>query len=80
MRPATYAFMEQLLKNALYDLAILAGDIVGPSDVSWQDVAGTAAVNLQVLASQLDQARNGQAEPGIVFPSPAECLPGEVRA
>jgi hypothetical protein len=75
MRPATYDFMELLLKNALNDLAILAGDIVGPSDVSWQDVAGTASANLQTLASQLDSARNGYAEPGIVFPSPAECLP-----
>jgi hypothetical protein len=70
--------MEILLKNALNDLAILSGDVVGPSGVSWQDVAGTASVNLKVLASQLDAARNGHAEPGIVFPSPAECLPEEV--
>jgi hypothetical protein len=78
MRPATYDFMEQLLKNVLHDLSILAGDIVGPSNATWQDVAGTASANLQVLASQLDKARNGQAEPGITFPSPAECLPEEV--
>jgi hypothetical protein len=60
------------MRNALDDLHILAGDKVGQGDVTWQDVAGTAAVNLRHLAHLIDQAREGNAtarEP-IVFPSP----------
>ena len=68
----SYQLAERTLANALHDLRILAGDIVGPSDASWQDVAGTAAANLRALADMIEGARNG---PGpIVFPSPAEAL------
>jgi len=67
---ATYKRMRQLLNDVLGDLRILAGNTMGPSDASWQDVAGTCAVNLQVLASQLEQARQGNHESAIVFPSP----------
>lgn len=70
----TYGMMEKTLINALNDLAILSGDIVGPSDVSWQDVAGTAATNLEVLAKMLHTARSGHHEAMLAFPSPAECL------
>lgn len=73
-RKATYKTMETALRNALNDLAILAGEKVGPSGSSWQDVAGTAAVNLTVLANQLNEARHGNAESFITFPSPSECL------
>lgn len=73
-RKTTYGMMEKTLINALNDLAILSGDIQGPSDVSWQDVAGTAATNLEVLASMLHEARKGNCESCITFPSPAECL------
>lgn len=73
-RRTTFGSMEKALINALNDLAILAGDLVCPSDVSWQDVAGTAATNLEVLAGMLHEARKGNHEAFIVFPSPAECL------
>lgn len=76
-RRATYQRMREALCNLLNDMSILAGDKVGPSDVSWQDVAGTAMVNAQVLAAQLEQARLGNCESFITFPSPAECLEGE---
>lgn len=42
------------------DRAILRGDDVGPSGASWQDVAGTMACNMRVLAETLDQARRGE--------------------
>lgn len=74
MNKARYETMKRALENGLHDMAILAGDIVGPTDVSWQDVAGTAMVNFQVLGSQLEQARLGNAEAGLVFPSPSEAL------
>ncbi len=73
-RKTTYGGMEKILINSLNDLAILSGDIVVPSGVSWQDVAGTAAINLEVLASMLMEARKGNCEACITFPSPAECL------
>ena len=66
----TYKGAHLSLKQALYDLAILAGDQVCPNDSSWQDVAGTAAVNLRHLAGLLDAAREGNAEAPVVFPSP----------
>jgi hypothetical protein len=66
--------MRAALKAALEDLEILSGDKVGPSGVSWQDVAGTCATNFQVLVWNLERARQGYAEPNITFPSPAECL------
>lgn len=74
---ATYEQMKRLLTDALGDLAILSGDVMGPSGASWQDVAGTAAVNLTCLANMLTEARKGNAEPFITFPSPAECMEAE---
>jgi hypothetical protein len=61
--------MKQSLKDLLEDLSILAGEKLGPSDASWQDVAGTAAINARHLASLLDSARKGNHEPFICFPS-----------
>jgi hypothetical protein len=72
-----YAEAREQLVSLLADLEILAGDRVGPSDASWQDVAGTAAVQLRVYAGLLDRARQGRYPGTIVFPSPAECLQGE---
>ena len=70
-RPYRYETARDLLATALGDLRILSGDVVGPSDVTWQDVAGTAAVNLRVLAGMLDEARKGNVVNGpVVFPSP----------
>lgn len=71
-----YTKMKRNLCDALHDLRILAGDVVGPSGASWQDVAGTAAVNLRALADQIEQARElGQAafDCAVVFPSPDDC-------
>lgn len=73
-RKTTFVMMEKTLINALNDLAILSGDVVGPSDVSWQDIAGTAASNLAALAKMLHTARSGHHEAMLTFPSPVECL------
>ena len=72
----SYETMKRTLENALHDLSILAGDIPGPGNASWQDVAGTAATNLKALAIMLDTARNGakSASGFLTFPSPAEAL------
>jgi hypothetical protein len=61
--------MDKLLRDIRSDLQILCGDKVGPSFAPWQDVAGTLGVNLRALASQVEQARAGNAEPYVVFPS-----------
>ena len=50
---------QRALDNAIDDLHILCGNDVGPSDVSWQDIAGTAAANLRCVATYLEQRRNG---------------------
>jgi hypothetical protein len=71
---ATYERMASALSSLLWDLSILAGDRVGPSGASWQDVARTARMNAEVLAHLLELARTGQHEAGITFPSPAEIL------
>lgn len=76
-RPYRYERAKEWLTNALGDLATLAADRVGPSGASWQDVAGTAVVNLRCLADAIEQARAGNVVDGpAVFPSPAECLDG----
>lgn len=72
-RPYRYDVARRSLDNALSDLRILAGDEVGPNDVTWQDVAGTCVVNLRVLADQIEQARFGSVVNGpVVFPSPSD--------
>lgn len=76
-RRATYKVMKSALENLLNDLSILSGEKVGPSNVSWQDVAGTAMVNAEALANQLRQAQLGNCESFIAFPSPSECLESE---
>jgi hypothetical protein len=70
----TYERMKETLKLALDDLEILAGNKVGPTDASWQDVAGTCATNFEVFAMQLHEARRGNHESFIVFPDATECL------
>jgi hypothetical protein len=75
---ATYKKMREVLANAIEDLEILAGNRMGPSNVTWQDVAGTCYTNLRVLANQIEAARSGNHEPAITFPSPAELL-GEME-
>lgn len=67
MKP-TFENMEKLRQQIMDDAAILAGDSIGPSDASWQDVAGTMSVNLKVYARLLDRLREGEAA-GVAFPS-----------
>jgi hypothetical protein len=73
MKPYRYEEAVDLWRTIVDDLAILAGDKVGPSGVSWQDIAGTLSVNLLCLASRLDAAREGRVVNGpVVFPSPSD--------
>jgi hypothetical protein len=65
-----YKEAKRLVESIIGDLDILSGDVVGPSDVTWQDVAGTLMVNLSVLAGRISEARQGNvADPPVVFPS-----------
>jgi len=70
---ATYATMKRTLDDIKADIDILSGETVGPTDSTWdstwQDVAGTCAVNLRHLATLLDLARESKAESFISFPA-----------
>ena len=68
MKRATYNGMREELAHIIGDVRILSGEIVGPSDATWQDVAGTLAVNLRCLAAMLEEWRKGNAEPFCSFP------------
>lgn len=71
-RPYRYERAKDWLRTALDDLRILAGDKVG-NGATWQDVAGTCAVNLRCLADALESARLGYVVDGpVVFPSPED--------
>lgn len=59
MPKPTYQTAQRSLANGLHDLNILAGNEVGPSDASWQDVAGTAALNLSTVVAYLHNLRAG---------------------
>ena len=63
----TYETLDKILGVIISDIEILAGDQIGPSDASWQDVAGTLSTNMKVYAKLLDQARQGEGM--IIFPS-----------
>ena len=64
-----YTSTQALMRSIVVDMRILAGDDVGPSDVSWQDVAGTLHTNLAVLAARVQAARTGRQRGTIVWPS-----------
>lgn len=78
--------IRELARDILGDLAILAGERVGPSGASWQDVAGTCETNLRVLADTLHDVRVGNShiagrfpiERPVVFPSVADLLHAEL--
>lgn len=74
MRKANYRTMHQALLGLLGDLEILAGTVMPAEGVDMRDVIGTAKTNAAVLASQLEQAYNGNTEAFLVFPSPVEVL------
>ena len=63
------ARMAELSKQIVGKFEILAGNEVGPSGASWQDIAGSAASDLQELGLILQDARAGHHGPAIVFPS-----------
>jgi len=66
-----YEEARDMLASIITDFRILSGDEMGPSGVTWQDVAGTLHTNLVVLASRIEAAREGRVAGGpLVFPSP----------
>lgn len=68
-----YKKLEKLLADIVGDLDILTGDVLGPSDVSWQDVAGTLMCNMRVYAIKLERIR--EASPDMMaFPSIREAV------
>ena len=68
--------LEELYENIEGDMACLAGEDV--ADAAWQDVAGTLACNLRVLANALDDIRAGKPIAGrfpfTSFPSMREIV------
>jgi hypothetical protein len=56
MEPS-YENMKKLMEYIHKDFEILAGNEVGPSHSSWQDVAGTAACSLKNLAALVEASR-----------------------
>ena len=71
--PYRYEEARRLLSGILGDFRILSGDSVGDPEVSWQDVAGTAATSLHTLSLRMAAARKGYVEVGpVVFPSPED--------
>lgn len=65
-----FGIADRAMLNAVTDLTILSGDIVGPSNRSVDGVLTTAIANLEVLLKQLKAAQEGQvADPPLVFPS-----------
>ena len=71
-RPYNYEVCKRTLTDLLNDLDILAGNKVGPSGVSWQDVLALATQDARALATMLDSARHGGCF--NTFPCPEECL------
>jgi hypothetical protein len=70
-RSYRYDAARTTLKLIEEDLRVLAGDTVGPSGLSWQQVADRLAVLLRAYAEMLDDARAGRVDGGpVVFPSP----------
>ena len=71
---ATYSNLKRTLDAIKTDIDILSGETVGPSGSTWQDVAGTCAVNLRHLATLMDLARR---RPTAVVSFPAWPTLGE---
>ena len=76
---ASYDAMRYGLRMLRSHFAVLSGDEMRPSQSSWQDVAADCAATLRQLADLLDAARDGKAEPFLVFPSLND-LDGEADA
>lgn len=67
---ARFSVMQSSLENLLSDMAMLAGDIVSPSDVDRSAILKTAIVNAEVLLSQLKKSQGSFP----VYPSPREAV------
>ena len=65
-RPILQGTARRSLLCALEDLSSLSCLSDMPEDVSWQDVAGTAALNLRVVAAFLEQARESGEYPVLL--------------
>ena len=50
----------EIVDRIVEDMKIVSGDIMGPSDATWQDVAGTLACNLEVLGAHIHKIRHGK--------------------
>ena len=72
MRKASYENFKRLLDSIQTDLNILAGNEVGTTDATWQDVAGTLATNMEAYAALLHEARKGRHEAFLSFPALGE--------
>lgn len=62
-------------ERAFTDLAVLAGDVMGGSDETWQERAKDAVQNLRGMADTIESMIAGGSFP--VFPSPAEVVDDE---
>ena len=67
MRVLSQAKADEYARDAAGDLLILSGQALGPSDVTWQDVAGTCAINLHGLADAIMQSRDGSVDVSAVL-------------
>lgn len=66
-----YETARQLLAGIIQDFRVLSGDEVGPSGMTWQQIAEEAAWKLRTLSEALLAARIGSVKDGpVVFPSP----------
>jgi hypothetical protein len=71
-KPYRYDEAKRLLRSIIEDFEILSGDSAGEG-ATWQDVAGSCAVNLEVLSLRIKAARAGRVADGFpVFPSPSD--------
>lgn len=61
--------LESYRNNIFHWHHILAGEIVGPSGKSWQDVAVSLSHDLRRYADYLDNCAGGHVSGPIVFPS-----------
>lgn len=69
--------LDHYLDKIVEGLNALAGDEVGPSGQSWQDVAEDLSRYMRMYAGRLDQLRFGNAGGTVVFPSLQERVNSE---
>lgn len=64
-----YVILERYRNDIRHWHRVLCGDIVGPSEKSWQDIADALATDLRRYADYLDNCREGHVAGPIAFPS-----------